>query len=414
MRTIKGVLAAACLAVSACGGGSSGDDQALLAELMVQEDSFGFMDEECVREKTAELSDEDARILIENIDADDIEGLGLSDDAEAWVFSLLACVGDEFDVSEDDTALTVIDGAPEGVVGDRSAPVPAGQIADVGRGWRLQVIDVTEDGTAAVMAANEYNDPPPEGSRFTLVEVVVGYYGSDWGTPPFISAVGAANVELESYCGFLPDELGAYDSLFGGGVITGNLCWVTTPDDEGQVQIYASANFSGDDVFLEVVSPSAAADVMPSMKGPQPGTDDAEARNDPVALGTPSDIGEGWQVTVTGPASDVTDAVLAANDFNDPPPDGYRYIGFDVSLEFGEDRTASGFEVDIDVVGDSNITLSNECGDLTEPLDLFTDVFNGAVLTGTVCFVTPVGDVGTLVAFASASFGDPTFLAVEG
>ena len=412
MRIIKVLTIFACVAVSACGGGSSGDDQALLAELMVEEDSFGFMDEECVREKTAELSDEDARILIDNIDAEDVEGLGLSDEAELWVFSLLACVGEDFDV-DDESSLTVLDGAPEGVIGDRSEPVPVGTIADIGRGWRLQVLGVIEDGTAAMIEASEYNSPAPEGSRYTLVEVAVGYYGSESGTPPFISAVGAANVELESYCGFLPDELASYDVMFGGGVITGNMCWVTTPGDAGQVQIYASAGFSGSDVFLEVDAPSNTADVMPPMKGAQPGTDDAEARIDPIVIGTPTDIGEGWQITITSPARDLTGEVLAAGEFNDPPPDGFRYVGFDVSLEFGEDRTANGFEVDVGVVGDSNVALRDECGDNPDPLDLFTDVFSGASISGSVCFVTPVDDIGTLVAFASASFGDPSFLSIE-
>ena len=174
MRTSRILAVTACFTVSACGGGSSGANQELLADLMVEEDSFGFMDEDCVREKTAELSDEDAQILIDNIDADDVEGLGLSDDAEEWVFTLLACIGDDADFTEGDSATTLIEGAPEGVTGDRSAPVPSGEIADVGRGWRVQVLDVIEDGTD-VMMAEDFNGPPPDGSRYTLVDVAVGY-----------------------------------------------------------------------------------------------------------------------------------------------------------------------------------------------------------------------------------------------
>lgn len=413
MRT-GGILAVvACLAGAGCGGGSSGANQELLADLMVEEDEFGFMDEECVREKTAELSDEDAQILIDNIDAGDVEGLGLSEEAEEWVFTLLACVGGDVDLTEDDSPATLIEGAPEGVTGDRSAPVPAGEIADADRGWRVQVLDVTEDGTE-IMMAEEFNGPPPDGSRYTLVEVAVGYYGNEWGTPPFISAVGAASVELDSYCGFVPDELESFGIVFGGGVMTGNLCWVTTTDDAGQMLLYTSAGYSGDDVFLEVAAPASAPDVMPSMSGPQPGTDDAEARNDPIPIATPTDLGEGWQMTIPVPARDITDELLAASEYNDPPPDGYRFIGFDVSLEFSdEDRSASGFEVDIDVVGDSNVTLQEECGEISDPLDLFADVFSGAALTGSLCFVAPVDDVGSLVTFASTSFGDSSFLAIE-
>ena len=55
------------------------------------EGSGEFVDEECIRDKTNELSDEDAKILYENIDAEDLEGLGVSSDGELVVASMLDC-----------------------------------------------------------------------------------------------------------------------------------------------------------------------------------------------------------------------------------------------------------------------------------------------------------------------------------
>ncbi|MGE3587902.1 MAG: hypothetical protein AB7L17_09280, partial [Ilumatobacteraceae bacterium] len=57
-------------------------------------------------------------------------------------------VADESTTSIDDVTTTeAAPGAPPGVVGTRDQPVAPGQIADIGGGWRLQVLDVVADGT---------------------------------------------------------------------------------------------------------------------------------------------------------------------------------------------------------------------------------------------------------------------------
>ena len=98
MRKIGVLVIVAALAISACGsdGGSDGDgDQERLADKIMEEidvDGAGeFVDEECIRDKMNELSDEDAKILYENIDAEDIEGLGVSSDGELIVASTIEC-----------------------------------------------------------------------------------------------------------------------------------------------------------------------------------------------------------------------------------------------------------------------------------------------------------------------------------
>ena len=414
MRRSTVLAITASLAVSACGGGSSGDDQARLAEMMTQKESFGFVDDDCIRDKTKELSDEDARILIDNIDADDVADVGLSPEGELWVLSLLDCVGGDLDLGSSDPspAEQVIEGAPEGLAGEQSSPVAAGSIADIGGGWRLQVLDVVDDGTAAVMEGWEYNDPPPEGSRYTLVKVAVGYYGPGSSTPPFFSAIGSANTELDSYCGTLPDELNLYDEMFPGGVAEGNVCWVTTAADSGGLLLYASGGLDGSDVFLDASAPPATSDVMPALRGVQPGTEYAEARLSPIALDTQTELGNGWQMTVTGPAGDITDAVLAEAEYNEPPPEGYRFVGFEVTLEFDGEGSANAFDVAISAVGDSNVALHEECGEIPDELDSYSDLFSGAVVTGALCFVVPVEDVGSVVAYATTNFDGYSFFAL--
>lgn len=415
MPKLRAFAISACVVLSACGGGSSGADQERLADLMTAEESFGFVDEECIRDKTKQLSDEDARILVDNIDAEDVEGLGLSADAEAWIFSLFECMGGEFGAESSDLSEgpDSVANAPAGVSGDRSSPVPAGSIADLGGGWRMQVLGVVDDATAAVMDAAEYNDPPVAGSRYTLVTVALGYYGLASESAPFIGAVGSASTELDSYCGTIPDELKQYERVFAGAVKAGNLCFVTTAADSGSIQLYASSGFSGSDVFLDVSMPAVDPEPMPQLRGVQPGTDDAEARLDPIPIGTQTDIGEGWKVTVASPARDVTDDVLAFSEYNVPPPDGHRFIAFDLSMDYNGAAGANAFEVTVDIVGDSNIAFQDGCGQIPDELDAYVDVFSGATIAGSQCFVVPTEDIGTLVAAVTHGLGDYSFFALE-
>ncbi len=302
----------------------------------------------------------------------------------------------------------LIAGAPAGSSGDRLAPVPAGEVADIGENWRLQVLGIVEDGTDAVLAENQFNEPPPDGARYTLVDVALGYYGVDDPAnafTPTISGVGAASVGLDEDCGVIPGGLDTFVDVFAGGVVRGTLCFVTTPSDAGTVQLYAKTGFDGPDVFLATSPPAEPAAAMPTLAGPQPGAGATPARLAPAPIGTPVDVGGGWTLTVTGPATDITDIVATENQFNAPPPDGFRFVGIDVEYRYdGDVGPVSPFEVTANVVGNSNVQLSNGCGVIPNPLDPFGDVFAGGAVSGALCFVTPVDDIGSLVFYASTSF----------
>jgi hypothetical protein len=86
------LVAIAALALGGCGSASdssAGGAQAELAELLI-DDSMVGADATCMRGKTAELSADDARFLIDNIDATDTAGF--SDELQAWAESLLECI----------------------------------------------------------------------------------------------------------------------------------------------------------------------------------------------------------------------------------------------------------------------------------------------------------------------------------
>jgi hypothetical protein len=313
------------------------------------------------------------------------------------------------------TTADEVAGSPAGSTGTRSNPVALGQIADIGAGWRLQVVQVV-DGTEAVAAVSEFNDPPPAGSAFTLVTVAIGYFGREdpkSAFEPNVSAVGASSVELPTDCGLIPDGLDVFRDVFAGGVVVGNLCFVTQAADADVLQLYATGGFfSGDEVYLDA-RPGGPALPMEGLTGPREGAAATPMRLDPKPLGVTSDIGSGWTLTVTGAARDITDAVAAEGSFNDPPPQGFRFVGVDVALDYSGDGVSSAFDVTTRAVASDNLELTGYCGSVPGALDEFVDVFSGGSIAGTICFVVPQGSTGLLL-YSSTGFDAPlTWFATE-
>ena len=101
------------LALSSCGsdgggGGDSGATQAELADLLVDQAGGVGFDEQCIRDKTDELSDDDAQFLIDNIDVSDTEGF--SSELQTWIDGLFDCL-DDSDMTETSDATDDTDGA---------------------------------------------------------------------------------------------------------------------------------------------------------------------------------------------------------------------------------------------------------------------------------------------------------------
>jgi len=136
----------------------------------------------------------------------------------------------------------------------RSNPYPLGTDGRVlveGKPWLLRVNSVTPDATAAVLAANQFNDPPLPGRQFFMMSLTYTYQGSgstDAALLDFdLRAVGASNVSYttfgtQSRCGVLPDPdlilstIGV--SVFTGGSVTGNDCFSVLSGDVSSLVLY--------------------------------------------------------------------------------------------------------------------------------------------------------------------------------
>ncbi len=144
-----------------------------------------------------------------------------------------------------------------------------------------------------------------------------------------------------------------------------------------------------------------------------------------AALGVPIDLvwdvfgdadGSVWTTTV-GDWVDITDRVLGANSFNDPPPPGVVYAGFDVELSLvsgAKEPLSSGFNVSWEVLGGATLRVWTEssladlfgCGSFGGEFDRFAEVFVGGTLSGTVCVPLPVEDLEHPDTRVSLAFSD--------
>lgn len=316
--------------------------------------------------------------------------------------------------------------APAGVDGfgvTRFNAVEPGDIADIGDGYRLQVLSVTEDATADVLDRFESIDPPPDGSRFALVSLAGGYYGLDDPQESFSVSVRAVDFDtgdefdLAEGCGDFPQfpPLGTTSSdvnVFAGGVQRGELC-VVVPDDNEGIVLQAFGGSGGDGLYLLAVpQPDGAAPVveMTTVTGISSGTTSAQARRNAVAIGIPVEVGDtGWAATVTGPAADITDAVLAQDPGNTAPADGDRYIGVPMSMEHAFATDEAPFAVNARAVGDSNVQYSADCGVVPDALDMFTPVASGNPVVGQLCFVVPADEVDSMTVYAGSTSADVFF-----
>jgi hypothetical protein len=299
--------------------------------------------------------------------------------------------------------------------GSADSPVPIGKVADIGGGWRLQVVNVVPDATAAVVAANGSVVLPPDGSRFTLVTIALGYFGMEDPKTAFdttIAAIGVANADLSNQCGPVPGALNPFGEVFSGGVTTGNICFVTTAQDFPALALYATGGLlnGSQQVFFSAGTTPPAVTPMAPLPGPQPGAAATPARLSPTPKGIGADIGGGWALTVNSSPTDITAAVIAESELNVPPPDGSLYLGINVTYAYLGTGSASAFAVIANAVGGANVAWPNYCGVIPNQIDSTQVVSTGGTVAGTLCFVVPAADRDLLLyATADLSVRDVMF-----
>lgn len=88
-------------------------------------------------------------------------------------------------------------------------------------------------------------------------------------------------------------------------------------------------------------------------------------------------------------------------------------IGVDVTYAYSGTEPSAAYQVTTMAVGDGNVELQAGCGVISGEIDIFTDVFAGGTVAGTICFVVPSANPSMIV-YASADFDtSPVMFAVS-
>ena len=316
-------------------------------------------------------------------------------------------------------------------VGTRNAPFALGTVTTVTWNvfgdadnslWNTTIGELT-DITEAVLAENEFNSAPPEGVVFAGFDVEMTLIGAEkvplsqgfnfgWEIIGGDSnaAYDSSTIETENFgCGVVGNEFESFDEVFLGGTLSGTVCIPIPAADVGAAST-AVAMTLNDRVFFSAEGSSPAIAPVPDPEPTFTWTEGTGARSSPFDYDSPTTIefqtfGDAdnsiWTSTVGAPA-DITAAVLAENQFNEPPPDGTIFAAFDLSMTLDSadvEPLAPAFNVSFQIIGGATAAVYDEtsfgfgCGVTANDFGEFDEVFIGGSLTGSVCIPIPTEDL---------------------
>lgn len=204
---------------------------------------------------------------------------------------------------------------------------------------------------------------------------------------------------------FLGSAVDAFDDAFNEDVS------VVEPsgDPEGDPVVPADP---ADEAVGEVVDEPVEAEAEPADVEEAGSTTDAGTRSSPHPLGT-TIASDDWEVTVTSFTADATDAVLAANQFNEDPDEGHSYALVGISVTRVGAESGSTMEIGVDYVTDQGNVVSRSDAFAVAPDALsYEEMFQGASVSGNVVLMIPDGGAGS-VRVSPGWFTDDAFFATS-
>lgn len=132
----------------------------------------------------------------------------------------------------------------------RTSPAPLGTVASM-TDWDVAVLSFNHDGDADVHAANQFNDPPQEGSHYVIVRLRATYQGDKEGRGLELT-VGYLGSDARLYknfdCGAVVDDaISDQPAVTKGGTIEGNECMQVPATVIGTGEIFVEPIFSFDE-----------------------------------------------------------------------------------------------------------------------------------------------------------------------
>ena len=379
------------------------------------------------------LVEDDSSSNVSISDGSSSEGVGLVSSSDGSNQDAVGVAGDA--IGSDESVSGELGSSDDGLAvaansdgGTRDDPVAVGESflfevsawgdAD-GSVWELTVLGPGTDITDAVLDENMFNEPPKTGSLFygVPVRLVLASANKEPLAPLFnikFDMFGPAAMqifdEMNGSCSFVPDQFDVLTEVFVGGAIEGVLCFAL-PQAEVKAGPMLSAETARDRLFWSTTGdqPSVPPSEFRGSTFTPDGSGVVGERSNPAPLGTSHNLtldtfGDAdksvWQITVTGPGSDITDAVLAYNQFNDPPSDGYIFYGMPVEftlIEAEKEPLAPWLNISFDIFGPNSLKIfggyESSCGVIPSSLEDMTEIFTGGTLAGQVCLAIPIEDV---------------------
>lgn len=152
----------------------------------------------------------------------------------------------------DEEQSEVPDSAAVGEAGTRSNPHPLGTTV-ASSDWEVTVNSFVPDATDLVLAENQFNDEPEEGTVYAQANVTIRYTGAESGTRfevgfHYVTADGNVISESDAFV-VGPDDL-SHSELYAGAESTGNITLQVPVGDDGLLRV--SPGFFADEVFYMI------------------------------------------------------------------------------------------------------------------------------------------------------------------
>lgn len=148
------------------------------------------------------------------------------------------------------------EGDAEGEAGTRANPYAIGSVIENDE-WRMVINSVTLAATDAVLA-DQFNEPPAEGSEYILVNYSATYLGDDANgqMPAMLSVeyVTADGTTVNSFDAMAipPEAIDTTSTLYTDGTATGNITFAVPSATAGQGTLAVSPGMLADKVFVAV------------------------------------------------------------------------------------------------------------------------------------------------------------------
>ncbi len=285
----------------------------------------------------------------------------------------------------------------------RANPVPLGETASAAQ-WDIQVLEMVrgDDAWEALLEASRWNDPPSEGFEYVLVKIAAERTGDNEA-----KEIGAVDFDITGSKAVLyeapwltnPDpELSA--ELLPGGTTEGWLSFTVQEGEENLILVYDEAwEWEDEPIYfaLEEGAAIATPSELPSDGDARTGTSRAE----PAQLGVKI-FEKPWEIEVLEIIRGIEayEMVMEANEFNDPPGEGFEYILLKIyvrnldTVEEAKDIDGSMFHL----TADNNILYRYPYLVEPEP-ELEVRLYPGGEWTGWLAYKVGTGEEDPLLVF---------------